>query len=38
MKFFSNYIPNKLFTVDDKDLPWTKESIKEENYGQKVCI
>ena len=27
--FFSNYIPNKLITVDNKDPPWINESIKK---------
>ena len=29
MNIFSNYIPNKLITVDDKDHPWKNESIKK---------
>ena len=29
MNIFSNYIPNKLITVDDKDPPWMNESIKK---------
>ena len=29
MNIFSNYIPNKLITVDGKDPPWMKESIKK---------
>ena len=26
---FSNYMPNKLITVDDKDPPWMNEIIKK---------
>ena len=29
MNIFSNYIPNKLITVDDKDPPWMNESVKK---------
>ena len=29
INIFSNYIPNKLITVDDKDPPWMNESIKK---------
>ena len=29
IKKFSNYIPNKQITVDDKDSPWMNESIKK---------
>ena len=28
MNIFSNYIPNKYITVDDKDPPWMTEAIK----------
>ena len=28
MDIFSNYIPNKYITVDDKDPPWMTEAIK----------
>ena len=28
MNMFSNYIPNKLITVDDKDPPWMNEHVK----------
>ena len=28
MNIFSNYIPNKYITVDDKDPPWMMEAIK----------
>ena len=27
--FFSNYIPNKLITVNEKDPPWMNESVKK---------
>ena len=26
---FMNFVPNKLITVDDRDLPWVTEKIKE---------
>ena len=29
MNIFSNYIPNKLITVDDKNPPWMNENIKK---------
>ena len=29
MNIFSNYTPNKLITVDHKDLPWMNESISK---------
>ena len=29
MNMFSNYISNKLITVDDKDPPWMNGSIKK---------
>ena len=28
MNVFSNYVPNKLITVDDKDPPWMNDEIK----------
>ena len=28
MNVFSNYIPNKLITINDKDLPWMNNEIK----------
>ena len=28
MDVFSNYIPNKLITTDDKDPPWMNDEIK----------
>ena len=28
MNTFSNYIPNKYITIDDTDLPWMNETIK----------
>ena len=36
MNIFSNYIPNKLTTVDDKDPPWKNESIKKKVIA-KMC-
>ena len=35
--FFSNYIPNKLITVDDKDPPWMNESIKKIMAKKHAC-
>ena len=35
MNIFSNYIPNKLITVDDKDPPWMNESIKKKIMAKK---
>ena len=35
MNIFSNYIPNKLITVDDKDPPWMNESIKKNIMAKK---
>ena len=32
---FSNYIPNKLITVDDKDPSWMNESIKKKIMAKK---
>ena len=29
INIFSNFIPNKLATFDDKDLPWMTEKLKE---------
>ena len=28
MNVFTNYIPNKLITIDDKDLPWMNDEIR----------
>ena len=30
MNVFSNYIPSKLITTDDKDPPWRKNEIENE--------
>ena len=35
MNIFSNYIPNKLITIDDKDPPWTNEYIKKKILDKK---
>ena len=35
MNIFSNYVPNKLITVDDKDPPWMNESIKKKVMAKK---
>ena len=37
MNIFSNYIPNKLITVDDKDPPWMNESIKKKIMVKKYA-
>ena len=37
MNIFSNYIPNKLITVDDKDPPWINESIKKKIMVKKYA-
>ena len=36
MNIFSNYIPNKLITVDDKDPPWMNEYIKKKISDKKI--
>ena len=36
MNIFSNYIPNKLTTVDDKDPPWMNEYIKKKILDKKI--
>ena len=35
MAMFSNYIPNKLVTVDDKDPPWINEYVKRKILDKK---
>ena len=30
MNIFTNYISNKYITIDDKNPPWMKETIKDE--------
>ena len=37
MNIFSNYIPNKLITVDDKDPPWMNQSIKKKIMAKKYA-
>ena len=37
MNIFSNYIPNKLITVDDKDPPWMNEYIKKKILDKKIA-
>ena len=37
MNIFSNYIPYKLITVDDKDPPLMNESIKKEIMAKKYA-
>ena len=42
MNNFSNYIPSKFVTIDNKDPPWMTERIKskifEKSYIFKSCI
>ena len=35
MNIFSNYIPNKYITIDDKDPPWMKKAIKDKIKAKK---
>ena len=37
MNIFSNYIPNRLITVDDKDTPWMNENIKKKIMAKKYA-
>ena len=38
INIFSNFIPNKLVTFNDKDLPWMTETLKEIiKWKHKVC-
>ena len=37
MNIFSNYIPNKLITIDDKDPPWMNDYIKRKTMEKKVA-
>ena len=37
MNIFSNYIPNKFITIDDKDPPWMNEYIMRELMDKKVA-
>ena len=37
MNIFSNYIPNKLITIDDKDPPWMNDYIKRKIMEKKVA-
>ena len=37
MNIFSNYIPNKFITVDDRDPPWMNEYIKRKIMDKKVA-
>ena len=37
MNIFSNYIPNKFITIDDKDPPWMNEYIKRKIMDKKVA-
>ena len=37
MNIFSNYIPNKVITVDDKDPLWMNESVKKKIIVKKFA-
>ena len=37
MNTFSNYIPNKLITVDDKDPSWMNEYIKRKILDKQIA-
>ena len=37
MSIFSNYIPNKLITIDDEDPPWMNDYIKRKIMEKKVA-
>ena len=37
INIFSNYIPNKSVTIDDKDLPWMNDYIKRKIMGKVAC-
>ena len=37
MIIFSNYIPNKLITINDNDPPWMNEYIKRRIIGKKAA-
>ena len=37
VNLFSNYIPNKLITIDDKDPPWMNDYIKRNIMEEKVA-
>ena len=37
MNIFSNYRPNKLITIDDKDPPWINDYIKRKIMEKKVA-
>ena len=36
MSIFSNYIPNKLITIDDEDPPWMNDYIKRKIMEKKI--
>ena len=38
MNIFSNYIPNKFVTIDDKDPPWMTERIKNKIIEKKTTF
>ena len=39
MNIFSNYIPSKYITVDDKDFPWMTGAIKNKiNEDQEISL
>ena len=38
LNIFHNFIPNKLVTCDDNDLPWMNDEIKKLLKGKTGCI
>ena len=38
MNIFSNYMPKKLITVDDKDPTWMNEYMKKKIFDTKNCL
>ena len=36
MNVFSNYIPNKLITISDKDPPWMNDEIKNKIKRRRI--
>ena len=38
MNVFSNYIPNKLITIDDKDPPWMNDETESKIKRRDIFI
>ena len=38
MNVFSNYIPNKLIAINDKDLPWMNNEIKNKIKKRSIFL